>query len=152
MRRQLPGTRDVTVTIRPGENQACTFTNTLTPDGAIHLSKVTVGGVGRTAFVIESLGAEPADYHQVAIDSRTGVPADAVPDGDANRTDHIPLLAAKRAGGFNLHATVGTAGDDPRLSDNISDERIYIRPSTPKPPTPPVGCGSVELRAPLPDC
>jgi hypothetical protein len=82
-------TRDVTVTVARGEDETCTFTNRLTPAGSIDLSKVTEGGTGSTAFVIESLGGEPSQYHQDATTTESGVAVDAVPTAAVDATDHL---------------------------------------------------------------
>jgi hypothetical protein len=83
--------RDVSVTITAGSRTVCTFTNRLVPGAAISLSKVTHGGTGTTAFVVESTGSRPVQYHQAATTHASGEPADALPATGADATDHVPF-------------------------------------------------------------
>src|SRR5262249_27120800 len=53
-------------------------------------SKVTRGGTGRAAFVIESTRGDIVQYHQDATTTKPGVPVDATPGKPADATDHIP--------------------------------------------------------------
>ncbi|MBS1677497.1 MAG: hypothetical protein JST08_08940 [Actinobacteria bacterium] len=82
-------TADVTMTVVAGENQTCTLTNHLTPTGAISLSKVTEGGAGTTAFVIEPTGSDPEQYLQHATTTEPGRTADAVPNDATDETNHV---------------------------------------------------------------
>lgn len=81
--------RDVSVTITAGSHTICTFTNRLTPAGSIALSKVTKGGTGRAAFVIESTRGDIVQYHQDATTTKPGVAVDATPAKPTDATDHI---------------------------------------------------------------
>ncbi|HVV90447.1 MAG TPA: hypothetical protein VHB53_08135 [Solirubrobacterales bacterium] len=83
--------RDVTVTVLAGKNETCTFTNKLTGGGSISLSKVTEGGTGTTAFVIEALTRQPLQFHQTATTTEPGVGAEASPDGPEDDTSHVYL-------------------------------------------------------------
>jgi hypothetical protein len=79
----------VTVTITAGSQSICTFTNRLVPAASIALSKVTKGGTGTAAFVIESTKGEIVQYHQDATTTQRDVPVDAQPDKPTDATDHI---------------------------------------------------------------
>jgi hypothetical protein len=81
---------EVSVDITSRGPTVCTFTNRLVPAGAIALSKVTKGGTGTAAFVIESTRGEIVQYHQDATTTKPGVPVDASPDNSTDATDHIP--------------------------------------------------------------
>jgi len=75
---QLPLTQPIKISITAGQSMACTLTNTYTPPGAIKLSKVTVGGLATTGFVISPASGAPVELHQSATTTHEGKPALAV--------------------------------------------------------------------------
>ena len=72
-----------------GKNSVCTFTSRLTPPGSIRLSSVTEGATGASAFVIESLGAAPRQFHLYAATAHEGVAAIAAPATPNDATGHL---------------------------------------------------------------
>ena len=88
--RQTPG-RPVHVTVRSGQNTACTFVNVFIPAGSISLAKITTGATGTVAFLITSRTGGVHQFNQHATTTQEGVAADAVPNTSTDATDHLPL-------------------------------------------------------------
>ena len=87
--RRPPGRRNssVGVTIEAGEGAACTFINRFTPDGAIAIDKVTLGGTGTAGFTIFPLDGSGRSYSKSVTTREPGVPRRARGD----RTNRLPL-------------------------------------------------------------
>jgi hypothetical protein len=85
----LGSVKEIALRIVFGKDTVCRFVNRFTPDGSIRLSDVTEGGTGPAAFVVQSLGATPRQYRQLAIPDRAGAPAAAAPETPADSTRHV---------------------------------------------------------------
>jgi uncharacterized repeat protein (TIGR01451 family) len=81
----------VQVTVSSGQTTECSFVNVFIPAGSISVAKITTGRIGAVAFLIAARTGSPRQYKQHAITIHEGVAADAIPDGPANATSHIPL-------------------------------------------------------------
>jgi uncharacterized repeat protein (TIGR01451 family) len=83
--------KPITVTVSSGQSTECSFVNVFIPAGAISLAKITTGHIGAVAFLVASQTGPAAQYHQLAVTTHQGVAANAIPDGPANSTKHLPL-------------------------------------------------------------
>lgn len=78
-----PSAQTIEVTVPARGGRACTFRNVFLPRGSITISKVTVGGVGTSSFLIATSGEEPEVFKQTATTTEVGVAARARGDSTA---------------------------------------------------------------------
>jgi uncharacterized repeat protein (TIGR01451 family) len=96
----LPTQLPAHVTLIADQSLLCTFTNTIVHSGAIHLSKVTINGVGTASFIVAPVNEPETRYLLQATTLRPNTPARAHGDDTTNL----------RLGAYSIQETDASAG------------------------------------------